>query len=126
MAAGIGVVARDDHLVAFTDSNLVVAARAAVLLHRLVGLHVPDFDVGLHGTSTVGDVQELLVDRADGVATLTVNRPQRKNAITVEMWAQLVDIFDDIVERREDRVLVITGAADAFEGTLTDLFIPKK
>jgi enoyl-CoA hydratase/carnithine racemase len=92
----------------------VVAARAAVLLDRLVWLHVPDIDVGIHRTSTVGDVQELLVDRADGVVTLTVNRPQRKNAITVEMWARLVEIFDDIVERREDRVLVITGAADAF------------
>ena len=56
----------------------------------------------------------LLVDRADGVVTLTIDRPQRKNAITGEMWRGLVDIFDDIATRSDDRVLVITGSGDAF------------
>ncbi len=56
----------------------------------------------------------LLVDRANGVVTLTIDRPQRKNAITGEMWRGLVEIFDDLATRRDDRVLVITGAGDAF------------
>ncbi len=56
----------------------------------------------------------LLVERADGIVTLTINRPERKNAITGEMWLGLVEIFDDIASRRDERVLVITGAGDAF------------
>src|SRR5659263_143967 len=30
------------------------------------------------------------------------------------MWQGLVEIFDDVATRRDDRVLVITGAGDAF------------
>ena len=36
----------------------------------------------------------LLVERANGVVTLTIDRPQRKNAITGEMWRGLVEIFE--------------------------------
>ncbi len=56
----------------------------------------------------------LIVERAGGVVTLTIDRPERKNAINNDMWRGLVEIFDDIATRRDDRVLVITGAGDAF------------
>ena len=56
----------------------------------------------------------LRVERDDGVVTLTIDRPGRKNAITGDMWRGLVEIFDDLATRRDDRVLVITGAGDAF------------
>ena len=56
----------------------------------------------------------LRVDRAGGVVTLTLDRPARKNAITGEMWRGLVEIFDDLATRTDDRVLVVTGAGDAF------------
>jgi enoyl-CoA hydratase/carnithine racemase len=59
-------------------------------------------------------VEGLLVERGDGVVTLTIDRPARKNAITTDMWRGLVELFDDIAQRRDDRVLVITGAGDAF------------
>jgi len=59
-------------------------------------------------------VDGLLVERANGVVTLTINRPERKNAITGEMWRGLAEIFDDLATGRDDRVLVITGAGDAF------------
>jgi len=49
-----------------------------------------------------------------GVVTLTINRPHRKNAITRDMWYGLIDVFDEVADRRDDRVLVITGAGDAF------------
>ncbi len=49
-----------------------------------------------------------------GVVTVTLNRPERKNAITVDMWRGLIDIFDEVGDRPDDRVLVITGAGDAF------------
>jgi enoyl-CoA hydratase/carnithine racemase len=56
----------------------------------------------------------LIVERADGIVTLTINRIERKNAITAAMWAGLTESFDEIARRRDDRVLVITGAGDAF------------
>jgi enoyl-CoA hydratase/carnithine racemase len=59
-------------------------------------------------------MQGLLVERAGGIVTLTIDRPQRKNAITGDMWVGLGEIFDDIARRRDDRVFVVTGAGDAF------------
>jgi enoyl-CoA hydratase/carnithine racemase len=59
-------------------------------------------------------MESLLVERADGVVTCTLNRPAKKNAITNEMWLGLTELFDEVAENRDDRVLVITGAGDGF------------
>jgi 2-(1,2-epoxy-1,2-dihydrophenyl)acetyl-CoA isomerase len=57
----------------------------------------------------------LLVKRDDhGVVTATLNRPERKNAIDAELWQALIDLFDEVAATRDDRVLVLTGAGDAF------------
>ena len=58
----------------------------------------------------------LLVERHDGVVTLTLNRPDKMNAITRDMWGELRDVFDDVATRADDRVLVITGAGRGFCG----------
>ena len=122
-----GCVAGDDDLVAFAGADLVIAARAAVRLLGFVRLDVADVDavvgfgpaVRAHARVTVpppgavtgrGDqpddergwwagVDGLIVERADGVVTLTIDRPERKNAITGDMWRGLVEIFDDIADR---------------------------
>ena len=58
---------------------------------------------------------ELRVDRAaNGVVTLTLNRPHVKNAITGEMWEPLRQIFQEVRETESDLALVITGAGGAF------------
>jgi enoyl-CoA hydratase/carnithine racemase len=59
-------------------------------------------------------MDSLLVERADGVVTCTLNRPAKKNAITGEMWIGLAELFDEVGANPEDRVLVITGAGDGF------------
>jgi 2-(1,2-epoxy-1,2-dihydrophenyl)acetyl-CoA isomerase len=59
-------------------------------------------------------MSELLVDRRDGVVTLTLNRPDKKNAITGAMWGGLREMFEAVASNRDDRVLVVTGAGDAF------------
>src|SRR5262249_21650526 len=57
----------------------------------------------------------LLVDRApNGVVTLTLNRPEKKNAMNVTMFNELLTVFREIDASTADRVLVITGAGDAF------------
>jgi len=59
-------------------------------------------------------MSELLVERHDGVVTLTLNRPDKLNSITGAMWGGLRDVFDDVAANRDDRVLVITGAGTGF------------
>lgn len=58
---------------------------------------------------------DILVQRAEnGVVTLTLNRPQVKNAIAGPMWEELRHIFQEVTRTDTDRVLVVTGAGDAF------------
>jgi enoyl-CoA hydratase/carnithine racemase len=57
---------------------------------------------------------ELVVERNDGIITLTITRPERKNAIPPALFAELSTLFGDLAVDREARVLVVTGAGDAF------------
>ena len=59
-------------------------------------------------------METLLIDRTDGVVTVTMNRPARKNAFNVTMIEELLSVLSDVAARRDDRVLVLTGAGDAF------------
>ncbi|MFN3217628.1 MAG: enoyl-CoA hydratase/isomerase family protein [Acidimicrobiales bacterium] len=59
-------------------------------------------------------MEELQVDEADGVATITLNRPHRKNAVTQIMWSELRVLFRELGYRDDIRAVVITGAGDAF------------
>jgi 2-(1,2-epoxy-1,2-dihydrophenyl)acetyl-CoA isomerase len=59
-------------------------------------------------------METVLVDRSDGVVTLTLNRPEKKNAANEQMWIDLHTVFTEVAETATDRVLVITGAGDAF------------
>jgi 2-(1,2-epoxy-1,2-dihydrophenyl)acetyl-CoA isomerase len=57
----------------------------------------------------------LRVDRsANGVVTLTLNRPEKKNAMNMAMFNELLAVFREVNDAPADRVLVITGAGDAF------------
>ncbi|MEU6375795.1 enoyl-CoA hydratase [Streptomyces sp. NPDC046909] len=57
---------------------------------------------------------ELLVHRSGGVVNVTLNRPERKNAMNTAMLEAMVATFDEIAASQEDRVVVLTGAGDAF------------
>lgn len=59
-------------------------------------------------------MSELIVQRADGVVTVTLSRPKRKNGVTWPLIEELADTFEDIAGRVEDRVVVLTGAGGAF------------
>ena len=51
---------------------------------------------------------------ADGVATITLNRPERKNPLTFESYAELRDTFHELAHTPEVKVVVITGAGGNF------------
>jgi enoyl-CoA hydratase/carnithine racemase len=57
-------------------------------------------------------VQILLAEERDGVFVLTLNRPKAMNSLTGDMSAQATEILAGIAERRDIRVVIITGAGD--------------
>lgn len=59
-------------------------------------------------------METLIVERKDGVVTVTMNRPERKNAANGRMLRELQETFTEVEDRTEDRVLVLTGAGGAF------------
>ena len=60
------------------------------------------------------DYRTLLVDSGDGSATLTLNAPERKNPLGPQMVNELLYALDDARESAAERVLVLTGAGQAF------------
>lgn len=50
----------------------------------------------------------------DRVGTITLNRPERKNPLTFESYAELRDLFRALVDSSDVRTLVITGAGENF------------
>src|ERR1700761_2344020 len=58
--------------------------------------------------------ESLLCSDRDGVRTLTLNRPHRKNAIDRELWIELAEALTAARKDRSVRAVVITGAGGAF------------
>jgi enoyl-CoA hydratase/carnithine racemase len=54
--------------------------------------------------------EKLLVDVADGVARITFNQPEKRNALSVEMRAALPKVLAALQADPEVRVVVLTGA----------------
>ena len=57
---------------------------------------------------------EILTQVADGIATVTMNRPEKRNAMNGAMLTGLRAAFDDLETRRDVRVVVVRGAGPAF------------
>ncbi len=56
----------------------------------------------------------ILTHDEGGIRTLTLNRPDRRNALTPHMQSELIDALDQAAQMNSIRVLVLTGAGDAF------------
>ena len=65
-------------------------------------------------------------DTETGVATITLNRPDRLNALTFEVYRELRDVFAALDTEEGVRVVVITGAGKAFcsGGDVEDIIGP--
>jgi enoyl-CoA hydratase/carnithine racemase len=59
-------------------------------------------------------METLIVERKEGVVTVTMNRPERKNAANGVMLDELKDVFAEVEDSPDDRVMVLTGAGGAF------------
>ncbi len=59
--------------------------------------------------------QDLLVARdADGCATVTLNRPAKRNAINLAMWHGLRAIFEELGRAQDVRSILLTGGGGHF------------
>jgi enoyl-CoA hydratase len=56
--------------------------------------------------------ETLTFEKKDRIACLTLNRPEQRNAITLEMWNLLERYWDQVNEDDDIRVVIITGAGD--------------
>lgn len=55
---------------------------------------------------------QIIVEKADGVATITLNRPQKMNAYTRHMQSEIVAAMDDIDADDDIRTVIFTGAGE--------------
>jgi len=66
------------------------------------------------GASIVPRMETLQVERADGMVTITLDRPEKRNAVSSGMWDELHQVASELVGSTSDRCVVITGAGGAF------------
>jgi enoyl-CoA hydratase len=53
---------------------------------------------------------------ADGIATLTLNRPEKKNALSIAVRDEFSDALDALAADETVKVVIVTGAGDVFSG----------
>lgn len=58
--------------------------------------------------------ESLVIEERDGVAWVTLNRPERLNALSRELIRSLNHYFIELYQRDEIRVVVLRGAGRAF------------
>jgi 2-(1,2-epoxy-1,2-dihydrophenyl)acetyl-CoA isomerase len=56
----------------------------------------------------------ILLDITDNVATVTLNRPDKLNALNAELMDSLVPLIEELAENKDARCLVVTGAGRGF------------
>jgi enoyl-CoA hydratase/carnithine racemase len=61
------------------------------------------------------DEIQVAVDAA-GIAVVTLNRPEKRNVVTLKMWRGLGELYRDFARRSDVRVVILTGAGGHFCG----------
>jgi trans-feruloyl-CoA hydratase/vanillin synthase len=58
--------------------------------------------------------QTVEVEVADGIAWVTLNRPEKRNAMNPQLNTDMLDVLETLDADEDARVLVLTGAGDSF------------
>lgn len=58
--------------------------------------------------------RDILVERQDGIVLVTLNKPDKLNAMTWDSWAEVEDALAQADRNDEDKVVVFTGAGRGF------------
>ncbi len=62
----------------------------------------------------MGQHENVLLEKSDHVATITINRPDKLNALNGPTRCELIDVLNDLRNDQDVRVVIITGAGKAF------------
>src|SRR5512138_2723603 len=65
--------------------------------------------------------EDLIYSVKDGIARITFNRPQARNALTFAMYEQMASICESINQDRSIKALIVTGAGDKAFASGTDI-----
>ncbi len=71
--------------------------------------------------TTSSSAQDLLFEVSGGIARVTVNRPEARNAFTFEMYEKLAESCEAVGMDDTVKVLVITGAGEKAFSAGTDI-----
>ena len=55
---------------------------------------------------------KVLVQTEDGIAVVTINRPEVRNAVDTETWSLLTERFAELNDNSGVKVIIITGAGE--------------
>jgi enoyl-CoA hydratase/carnithine racemase len=69
-------------------------------------------DVPAGGVSREYAGGKMLAAKDDGVGLITFNQPEKRNAMSLEMWTGLGEILDEFAEDPSVRVVILTGAGN--------------
>jgi feruloyl-CoA hydratase/lyase len=59
-------------------------------------------------------LQTVKVERDDATTIVTLNRPEKRNAMSPQMHFEMVEVLKDLAEDPQTRVLILTGAGDSW------------
>lgn len=65
-----------------------------------------------HRADPMSEFTQIRYDVADGIATITLHRPEKMNAFTGVMMQEMIDAFDCIDADDDVRVVIVTGSGD--------------
>src|SRR2546430_2731000 len=69
----------------------------------------------------VTSTEDLIYSVEDGIARLTFNRPQARNALTFAMYEQMAVICETVNNDRSIKAMILTGAGDKAFASGTDI-----
>src|SRR6516162_1210812 len=67
-----------------------------------------------HSRSSPMAYEQIIYDVADGILTITLNRPDKLNAFTGTMMTEMIDAFQRADKDDSVRAIIVTGAGRAF------------
>ncbi len=65
-------------------------------------------------STTVTHYETILIEKNEGITTIRFNRPAKRNAMSPQLHRDMYDALTDLETDDDTKVLVITGAGDAF------------
>lgn len=66
------------------------------------------------GTGKTMDYKTIILKKQEGIASITLNRPDKLNAITVAMTDEIIQAIRDVAQDESIRAVIITGAGRGF------------